>query len=290
MMPDTFAAFILSHGRPNNVLTYKSLRSHGYTGKIYVIADNEDSQLAEYKKNFGDELIVFNKTEYAKHVDACDNYDKRNSVVYARNYNFKIARELGITHFIQLDDDYTAFGYTADNNRNYITKNFKIERLDSIFLAYLRFLDDTGAMTVAFIQGGDLIGGANGKFRQFHKKNKFMRKAMNSFFFRSSDDIEFRGRVNDDVNLYVEGSRRGGLCISPMRIRLCQPETQQNSGGCTEIYKDLGTYVKSFYSLMVAPSCVRITMMGTTHKRIHHEVKSAHAYPVIVDPIYRKNR
>lgn len=290
MNKKSFAAFILSHGRPNQVRTYKSLRNCGYTGKIYVIADNEDKQLDQYMANFGNELIVFNKTEYAKHVDACDNYDKRNSVVYARNYNFKIARELGIDYFIQLDDDYTAFGYTTDNQRNYITKNIKTIQLDDVFDAYIDFLEESRASSVSFIQCGDLIGGENGYIKRFHKKGLFMRKAMNAFFFRSSDNVEFRGRVNDDVNLYVEGSRQGRLYISPMRIRLWQPETQKHSGGCTEIYKELGTYIKSFYSVMVAPSCVTITMMGDHYKRIHHQVKSAHAYPIIVDPIYRKNR
>jgi len=35
-----FAVFILSNGRPDNVITYRSLRSHGYTGKIYIIVDD----------------------------------------------------------------------------------------------------------------------------------------------------------------------------------------------------------------------------------------------------------
>ena len=37
-----FAAFILTHGRPDNVLTYDSLKKAGYTGRIVLIIDNED--------------------------------------------------------------------------------------------------------------------------------------------------------------------------------------------------------------------------------------------------------
>ena len=43
-----FAVFILSHGRPDNVITYKTLRTSGYTGPVYIVVDNEDDSLAKY--------------------------------------------------------------------------------------------------------------------------------------------------------------------------------------------------------------------------------------------------
>ena len=42
MMKYNFAAFILTHGRPEHVYTYKTLRSQGYTGQIYIVIDDED--------------------------------------------------------------------------------------------------------------------------------------------------------------------------------------------------------------------------------------------------------
>ena len=39
---EDFAAFILTHGRPDRVLTYKKIRDCGYTGKIYLIVDDLD--------------------------------------------------------------------------------------------------------------------------------------------------------------------------------------------------------------------------------------------------------
>ena len=52
-MNHNFAVFILSNNRPNNVITLKTLRSHGYTGLAFIVIDNEDGTVAEYKKNFG---------------------------------------------------------------------------------------------------------------------------------------------------------------------------------------------------------------------------------------------
>jgi hypothetical protein len=289
-MSRNFACFILSHGRPDNVRTYKALKAGGYTGKIYILCDNEDKTLDQYKSNYGDQVIVFNKTEYSKQVDACDNYNMRNSIVYARNYNFVLARKIGVTHFLQLDDDYTGFGWTLNHQDEYITSDTSTNMLDDVFNAFLDFLDCKNIETVAFAQGGDLIGGELGTYLQHHIQGKYRRKAMNSFFFKSSNDSVFRGRVNDDVNLYVEGGRKGKIYLTNMSFRLWQPETQKNSGGCTDVYLKLGTYIKSFYSVMVAPSCVKIAMMNSENQRIHHAVSWNNCCPVIIDEKYRKPR
>lgn len=291
-MRSDFAVFILSHGRPDNVRSWKSLDKAGYTGKRYVIVDNEDKAIDQYKNNFGDDLIIFDKGKVAKGVDACDNVNRRDSVVYARNYCFQLARELGLSYHLQLDDDYNYFAWVTDNEGNYLTRNsfYSIENIDLVFEATIDFLDATGATSVAYAQGGDLIGGANGRFVRMAANGKFARKAMNTFFFKTDADVIFRGRVNDDVNLYVEKGRAGELFITIPRLRVEQPDTQTKSGGCTEVYKDMGTYVKSFYSLMVAPSCVSLGMMGETHRRIHHRVSWKHACPVIVSEKHRKPR
>jgi hypothetical protein len=39
-----------------------------------------------------------------------------------------------------------------------------------------------------------------------------------------------------------------------------QKETQATLAALTEIYLELGTYVKSFYSVIAAPSCVKVAL------------------------------
>lgn len=285
---NNFATFILTHGRPDNVLTYGALRKHGYTGPIYLIVDNEDSTLGEYKKKYGDQVIIFDKLRAAENTDTCDNYKKRNSVVFARNQNFIIAKEMGLKHFWQLDDDYQNFSWRIDNNRNecYLcTKS-----LDSILRACIQLKQDVGAHSIAMAQNGDYIGGPAKSTvgKPWIRKGWFSRKAMNSFIFDVDMPCTFRGRVNDDVNLYVEEGRKGKLFITIARMSLQQPATQQEGGGCTDIYLELGTYIKSFYSVMVAPSCVKIATLISRHKRIHHQVIWENAIPVIVPEHFRK--
>ena len=46
-MRDDFCVFILTHGRPDQVHTYDSLMKAGYTGKVYIVIDNEDKTADE---------------------------------------------------------------------------------------------------------------------------------------------------------------------------------------------------------------------------------------------------
>ena len=291
MKEQNFAVFILTHGRADSVYTFKTLREQGYTGKIYLFCDNEDKQIAKYKNLYGsDTVIVFNKQDAIDNTDSGDNFKKRNSVVYARNINFKIAAELGLTHFWQLDDDYTRFDYSLNEEMQYTTSNNKIGKLDDVLEAMVNFIDTTPFHSIAFAQGGDFIGGEGCTLLSRMRKDEIYRKVMNSFLFKVDRPVQFMGRINEDVNMYVEWGRRGILFMTSPQLRLQQVVTQQNSGGLTDIYLELGTYTKSFYTVMYAPSCVKISEVGTTDRRIHHQVMWKYAVPKILDESHRKPR
>ena len=284
-----FAALILTHGRSNSVVTYNTLRRQGYSGRIVLMVDDEDSQIDAYQKKFGDQVIVFSKQAAIDMTDSGDNFQKRNSVVYARNYTFIVAKQLGLKYFLELDDDYTQFRYTFDNDRNYITRNIEIKSLDGVIEAMLDFFIESGATTIAMSQGGDFIGGEKSQLSKLERRGKFSRKVMNSFFCDVDKPFKFMGRINEDVNLYAENGRRGELFITVPRIRLEQKQTQANDGGLTDIYLDLGTYVKSFYSVMYAPSCVKIAEMGVTARRLHHRLSWKNTCPLIIPEEYKKH-
>jgi len=286
-----FAVFILTHGRAHYVYTYEALRKQGFTGEIYLVCDDEDKQIKQYVSLYGlDSVIVFNKQLAIESTDSGDNLKKRNSVVYARNINFKIAADLGLTHFWQLDDDYTRFDYSTNEKLQYITSENKINNLDDVLLALMEFLDTTPFYSIAFAQGGDFIGGETCNLLRMMRKNEIRRKVMNSFMFRVDRPVKFMGRINEDVNMYVEWGRRGNLFMTTPQLRLQQVVTQKNEGGLTEIYLDLGTYTKSFYSVMYAPSCVKIAEVGINDKRIHHVISWRHTVPKILDESHRKPR
>src|SRR5574343_1198644 len=131
-MIEDFCAFILTHGRPDKVYTYKTLRKHGYTGPIYLVIDDEDKTSDQYYNNFNNEVVMFSKEDISSTFDEGDNFSNRATITYARNACFRLAEDLGYSYFIQLDDDYVDFRYKQDDLGNFINKK-DILNLDSIF-------------------------------------------------------------------------------------------------------------------------------------------------------------
>jgi len=283
-MRNDFAIFILTHGRANNVITLKSMEQAGYDGRYYLIVDNEDDQVDIYRQNFGvDKVIVFDKEEVLRKIDTGDNFHKKGVILYARNACFDIAKELGLKYFLELDDDYTCFSYRFIDPVLNILKEIYSKQLNRIINMMIYFLESTGALTVALAQNGDFIGGIGSRWEK-----GILRKAMNSFFCKTENRVNFVGTLNEDVNMYTSYGLRGNLIMSITLFSLHQLQTQTNKGGMTDAYHDDGTYVKSFYSILYSPSCVKVAFMNTANKRIHHKVSWEHCAPKIIRQEYKK--
>jgi hypothetical protein len=280
-----YCIFILTHGRANNVITYQTLRRVGYTGPIYLVIDTDDDQGDLYREKFGEaNVCVFDKKDYdnASGYDSVDNFDEKRCIWYARNACFDIAGRLGYEYFIEFDDDYNDFRYTFDENNDY--KGEQIHSMDAVLDMLIRFYHDTPQVTsFAMAQGGDFIGGREGSFGD---KVQLKRKCMNSFICSTKRRFKFVGRINEDVNTYTSEAARGLLFLTTSQVRLHQGMTQKNSGGMTESYLELGTYVKSFYTVIVAPSCVTVRLMGE-HARLHHNIQWENAVPKIISERWR---
>lgn len=282
MRNQDFAVFILTHGRPRNVVTFDALKRQGYTGRVYLIVDNEDRTVDEYRRLYGDKIIVFDKAAIAQTFDEGDNFGDRRAVIYARNASFQIARDLGLAYFLQLDDDYTDFRYRINHKLEHPSDYFTVKnRLDEVFDAYLDYYKSTDAKSIAMAQGGDFFAGS----AAFGKSK---RKCMNTFFCSTERPFQFVGRINEDVNTYTWYQGLGNLFFTIPFVMVNQVTTQANSGGMTEMYLDSGTYLKSFYTVMYAPSCTTIGLMGSKHKRLHHSIVWDNAVPCIVGEEHRK--
>lgn len=283
-MRSDFCVFILTHGRPHHIRTDKALAAAGYTGAVYYVVDDEDATLREYQSRFGDSVLVFSKREIAEQFDQGDNFEDRRSVFFARNACWALAARVGRRWFAQLDDDYTGFYYRLPKGRAGRTEigHRPILSLDRIFEAMMAFMESTDCASLAMSQGGDHVGGVYGSAAVA----KLRRKAMNSFICDATRPFAFVGRINEDVNTYVTQGGRGELFFTYMSLQLDQLQTQKQRGGMTELYLDVGTYVKSFYSVMYAPASVRVAMVKNMG-RIHHVIRPD-PYPKILHERHRQ--
>jgi len=289
-MRDNFAILVITNGRPDNVHTVQSLRTAGYTGRVYYIVDDEDPTLDRYLANYGDEVIVFSKEEISQQFDAGDQEPDRRTSVYARNACWQIAAELGLEFFGIFDDDYTHFHYrwVGRKNGNKIAQyhGWVTRRMDHHIESLILFMEHTPtASTVAMAQGGDGVGGRKGDMARI----RFKRKAMNSFICRTSTPFMFVGRLNEDVTSYVWRGSTGQLFFTFSPLQLEQLATQNNEGGITDVYRESGTYLKTFYTIMWSPSTVKLSLIGVTDQRLHHRVNWDTAVPKIMHETTRRS-
>lgn len=282
-----YGVFILSYGRSEKVYSYTTIRNMGYTGPIYIVCSTDDSDLPNYQKKY-ENVIVFDKNDYRGKFDIGDNFDRQDTPIFARNANFNMAKELGLTHFIQLDDDYTSFQYRIPlGGKDGVLKGYHPKNLDAVFNAFFDYLDSTPTTSVAMAQGGDFIGGASNGFF-WRKMIGGKRKIMNVYFNKVDRPYTFFGRVNDDVNTYVYNGRLGHLFFTHPYCSIIQKQTQSSSGGFTEYYRDTGTYIKSFYTILFNPTACIINELPSKHRRLHHQVQWKHAVPSIISETHKK--
>lgn len=292
MVPSDFCIFILTHGRPDRVHTYDSLVKAGYTGRFYIVIDDEDKTADGYRQRFGDKVLQFCKSDLARSTDEGDNFQHRKAIVYARNACWDLAKQVGCRYFCQMDDDYTSFFIRFDSSLNYVSANIRT-RFDDACNSILEFLKITGATAVAMSQGGDHIGGGVSPAGK-SKPVSLRRKCMNSWFCDTEKQFKFFGHMNEDVSAYVTYGRRGMLFFTVMQAMLVQKPTQVTAGGMSDLYLSAGTYTKSFYTVLAAPSCTQIGVMGdprgSNGNRIHHKINWHATAPKILDERFRKSK
>ena len=276
-MENNFCIFIISHGRPNDVITLKTLKKAGCTIPTYILIDNYDNTADDYLDKYKSIVYIFDKDKYASMVDQYDNFNNLRTTTHARNACFDLAKELGYKYFLVLDDDYTNFRFRINSKLEHSKKGPSIiKNIDKIFYDTLNYYINSNFTSICFAQGGDFLGiEAN-----FYRKNGPKRKAMNSWFCSVERRFFFVSRLNEDVNTYMSLGNKGLVFMTVPFIQLEQKATQKTKGGMTEAYIDNGTYVKSFYTLLCRPDCTKISLM--VGGRIHHLINWDLATPMII--------
>lgn len=286
---DRFAIFIISHQRADNVKTLDTIKNDGYTGEWYIVIDDLDDEREEYIERYGeDRILVFDKEKVREKIDSGDNLPEMNSPIYAREKVFDLAEDLGYEYFMVLDDDYGTFRYRFDSDLNYINTTCSIDDLDYVFEKFAEFYEKSGVEAITFSQGGDFIGGKESSLAQ---KIRTKRKAMNTWMLSTERRFSFVGKMNDDVNTYIRQQQLGKIMFMVNHISIDQVETQQQKGGLTELYLDMGTYNKSFYTVLYSPSSIRLYMLvGTSGaRRVHHKIDWDKSVPKILSEKYKKD-
>jgi hypothetical protein len=209
--------------------------------------------------------------------------------MFARNACFDIAESLGLTYFQQFDDDYTGFFFPFTESLQYLTSRPRIKSYDRTIEAMIDFYSTTDARcaAISFSQGGDFIGGGGGDNGADVWNFARLRKSMNAWLCSTNRRFIFRGCMNEDVSAYTLIQSQGMYCLNVMQIRLEQPLTQ-TTGGMTAVYKQYGTHCKSFLTVMLNPSFVKIGVIQHKQQRLHHKINWRRCAAKIIRETHKK--
>lgn len=273
-----FAVFILSHKRAGNVVTLQTLKKARYTGKVFIVVDNEDTMLSEYKRIYDKQVIVFCKEEWKNKTDTMTNEKDFSSPVFARNFISWYATEKGYKHYLMLDDDIKTFNIRYPKEGKLKSKPLKNA---NVYFDYLIKLLDTNKniMCVGTGNGGSYIGGISGKYSKGLHIGDFSQVAL------FKDRYEFKGAFNEDANISLIEGQKGNVTIVDLNISHSSPKRKSNSGGLKEDYDSSNDYYINMFSVICSPSCCSISV---GKKGVSLKMKRNFYNPKILSERYKK--
>lgn len=250
-MKNNYAVFIISHKRPE-VETLKALNGAGYTGKYFIVVDDKDSSIEEYKSRYCEHVLVFSKEKMLEETDTIDNYRILNAAVYAMNYCIKYSREKGYKYIAIFDDDTKKIGIRYESEGK--LKSADIKNFDKVLDLYISFLETSNFLCVSFLPAARLIGGLKS---EIWRKKEYGNVA-NIFIIRT-DGPYFQGSLYQDLTYSVLNNYRGKLVKALLPIVYYQEPPENNlNGGLAETYSKYSKYTSIFHTVIACPSAVHI--------------------------------
>lgn len=272
-----YAVFIISHERADRVETYSTLRSSGYTGQIYVVIDDEDTQLLKYQNRFGTDVLVFNKRRCSDATDTLESSKRSASAVYARNAVEVMANARGLDAFIVMDDDITnlRFRWMEDD----VCKSLRAGSLDSVLDWYCEYLCTCDIATLSFEHCMFYLGGisddkiANERWTyQIHIRNvKY--------------PVDWIAVFNEDIITEISTATRGYIWWSLPHIVFDNVAMNCESGGVKELYESISKYKRAFMATVANPSSCK---PGYSHGKLRIQQNKKTSYPMIISGRWKK--
>lgn len=244
-----FAIFILTNGRPNHQYTLEFLRK-SFKGDVFLLCDNEDKTLKEYQKNYGEQVVVFDKKEWVSKSDPMDNFQSKNSVLYARNAVFEIAKDMGYEFFVMVDDDVTGLSFRYEKDGKLVGE--PVKDFNKVSSVILETMDNTGTDFFSFGMDKIYIGGSSNS----QYKKKIIDKVYCFIFCRTEQQHFYKGIMNEDEINNILSMSVGKLAKSLTAIQIqYKPIGRDNIGGNAETYNENGyySYIRNFYPIIAFP-------------------------------------
>lgn len=275
-----FAVFILSHKRADRVETFATLKNAGYTGKIYVVVDNQDPMLEKYQERFGDDVLVFDKQIYIDKTDTLETDRKRSSAVYARNFIEDAAKKFNLDVFGMFDDDVLNLRYRWIECGK--IRSMKVyQGLDDILNYYIEYMLRSNFQAISFGNVMTFVGGIDGLESRLSKE----RLTFQIHIRNTKYPLEWKSIINNDSITELQSIKLGNIWLSIPWIVYDSPVMNTLSGGMKSVYDSLSSFSRAFYATIAEPSCC---LPRFRKDKFNIGRNNNSAYPMIISGRYKK--
>lgn len=276
-----FAIFIISHNRADRVETYTTLKNAGCTENVYVVIDNEDSDMVEYQKRFSGQLLVFDKQQY---IDAADTFtvDKiRANPLFARNAVENFAKLMELDVFACFDDDITSLRYRWIEDDK--IKSMKIHyTLSDAIQNYMQYIVDVGIATTSFVFSMFFVGGISG----LDERVSNYRETWQIHIRNAHRPIEWVGSaMNEDHITELITSKRGDIWWAMPFICYDAIPMDKLKGGGKPVYEAISSINRALVATVALPDCCEPKY---SHGKIRIHQNREVTYPQIISSRYKK--
>lgn len=274
--------YIISKGRPR-CTTARTLVDLDFPGEWFIVCGNNDETLPEYRRNWGERVLVFDWHEEIETTETMDDLGfeaMASGAVPVRNATARISRERGERRHWQFDDDYDSFHLLdASEMRN--------RRITDGRVLYDRMLQ--------IAEWADRCGMANAGFALSTMEGcpdkalaGCIKRIFNAHNMASEGPLftRWRGQMNDDLINALDTWRTGGCEFAVKYMQLHMEPSQQEAGGLTDLYEAEGTVRKTAYAVLANPQAVKLVK---EFGRYHHRVNWGRVVPKLVSDRYRKH-
>lgn len=229
-MRNDVGVFIITHKRAEKVLTFEMFKKAKYSGRIWLVVDDLDEQLEQYKTKFKDKVLVFNKEDYKKVVDTHINKFEMNGAIFARNACIDFAEKLKLEYFFVCDDDLKKVYFKNHITGKMITKE-ATRSIEKIFEHMVEYLEDAEQIVaLAFADDGAFFGGINKTVEEGVKYT--LTKMM---LYRKQKPVRYKGILFEDMATIYRGYGSGKIAFSIMPVSVSSEKNGTNEGGVQRI-------------------------------------------------------
>lgn len=288
-MKHTFAVFILTNGRPNNQISFQTLRRCGYTGKIWFCLDDCDLTIQEYINNYGaDNVVIFDKNYYINSIDNNVRFFTDKAPIYARCAVEDIASSLGYDTFMVIDDDVKDFRYRYIEDKSLLSSN--VYNLDSVFHSISEFIIDCNLSTVGLSNSSSYIGGYS-QWCNYLGSTKF-RSPIQPFIRNSKFKVNWFSLGVEDMIVPLRYNQLGIPWINIIGIQIYNSPVGniKSNGGSQSYYKSIiadDYYREMFTVVKIFPGTLDLCFRNGRW-RCKGITKDKIKYPEILSCKYKK--